>query len=178
MDKGQPMAREYLEEAKTHFKFVSDSNDIIKKRAVHMMSFIGVTMAAAVGFRTSNMTDLDWGIYVESGAMVLMVVAMIQYFRIMKTGNIEIPINAESLLKEDGSKHRLKDQCYDQINSKPEDYYPEMLTDYLECALKAMSTNSELASRFNNSTMLFVVGVSTYVMWVLAGNELVSRMLA
>lgn len=161
------MAEKYLEEAKMQFRLISDANDAIKMRAVRMMSFIGVTMAAAAGFRLTRTVDPGQGIYVEIVAMCAMVGAMILYLFIIKTEDMEVVIGADKLLDESDSGYRLNKNCCGWINLEPKIYYPRMLKEYLLCIKHGEEINKRIAARFNWSTYMFVAGVSLYVIWTL-----------
>ena len=175
MDK-YPMAEEYLKEARLQFKIISDAIDTIKMRATHLMSFIGITMAAAVGLRAEAMTEMmaepGPGTYVELAAMAAMVVSMIRYLGIIKTADMKVPMAPEDMLDESASGCRLNKDCRNWISTKSENYHPTMLRLYLESALNGQRINHDIGRRFNKSTRLFVIGVSVYVLWVLAGDGL------
>ena len=175
MDK-YPMAEEYLKEARLQFKIISDAIDTIKMRATHLMSFIGITMAAAVGLRAEAMTKMmeepGLGTYVELAAISVMVLSMIRYFGIIKAADMKVPMGPEGLLDKSPSGYDLNEDCLSWMRAKPEKYYSTMLAAYLESALDGQGINRDIGLRFNKSTRLFVVGVSVYVLWVLAGDGL------
>ena len=171
-----PMAEEYLKEARLQFKMISDAIDTIKMRATHLMSFIGITMAAAVGFRANMMAEFGPGTYVELAAMSVMVVSMIRYLRIIRTQDMKVPMGPEGLLDKSASGYDLNEDCRRWMRAEPEKYYSTMLVAYLESALHGQGINQDIGRRFNKSTRLFVAGVSVYVLWVLAGDRLLGTL--
>ncbi len=168
------MQKEFLEELKVQLKDISDTNENIKRRSTQMVSFIGIIIAAATGLGL----DSDWSADLETAegwamviwlviGMMILGIALVVYFTIIKTRSTTVPIVSKKLLRVCCDELRLTENYRKVTGKEPRLYYEFMSKMYLDAMKDNEKINGEMATRFNWATGIFVAGVLAYAAWAL-----------
>lgn len=166
------MYREVLDDIKLRYQNLANINGNIKKRATQLLSFVGISMAAATGIVLVESIITDTEKIIGIIGVIIMSIALAFCLWITKTHGVLAPISSDMLLNVDSKKSRLnadpkKSELNDKYNTmvKMEQniYYRLMSERYLKCLRDEENINKKLARLINGATISFIIGIVVYI---------------
>lgn len=157
------VSEKILDDIKRQYQSIIDTNENIKKRASQLMSFIGISMAAATGLVLFEPNGSSPEKIIGFIGVLLISPALIYCLRVIHTRGIAVPLGSRTYLERVPDGHRLN-TTYEEHSKLEANHYAEVMSvEYLKSLEDEENLNKKLGGYFNVASTFFIAGIILYV---------------